>query len=98
MPAEGKTLMSVNLAFALSQIEGVRVLLVDVDLRRPSLAAFLGISPDKGLNTYIQNGDSFEDVCWELTPTLDIVPTLMVEENSAELLHGQADDRVPGRG
>jgi capsular exopolysaccharide synthesis family protein len=89
MPAEGKTLMSVNLAFALSQIEGVRVLLVGVDMRRPSLAEFLDISPDKGLNTFIQNGDSFDDVCWELSPTLDIVPTLMVEENSAELLHGQ---------
>jgi len=89
MPAEGKTLLSVNLAFAMSQIEGVRVLLVGVDMRRPSVAEFLGVSPDKGLNTYIQNGDSFEDVCWELSPTLDVVPTLPVDENSAELLHGQ---------
>lgn len=89
MPAEGKTLMSVNLAFALSQIEGVRVLLVDVDMRRPSVSTFLGLAPDKGLNTYIQNGDGFDDVCWELSPSLDLVPTLTVEENSAELLHGQ---------
>jgi capsular exopolysaccharide synthesis family protein len=89
MPAEGKTLLSVNLAFALSQIENVRVLLVDVDLRRPGLARFLGLMPDKGLNSFLKGGESFDDVCWSLNETLDFVPTQPVEEDSAELLHGQ---------
>jgi protein-tyrosine kinase len=89
MPAEGKTLLSVNLAFALSQIENVRVLLVDADLRRPGLARFLGMMPDKGLNTFLKGGETFDDVCWTLNETLDFVPTQPVEEDSAELLHSR---------
>ncbi len=89
MPAEGKTLLSVNLAFALSQIENVRVLLVDADLRRPGLARFLGMMPDKGLNNFLKGDESFDDVCWTLNDSLDFVPTQPVEEDAAELLHGQ---------
>jgi capsular exopolysaccharide synthesis family protein len=89
MPGDGKTLLSVNLAFAMSQIENARVLLVDVDMRRPSVSRFLGLVPDKGLNTFIERGDAFDDVCWTLSESLDLVPTMPVEENSAELLHGR---------
>ena len=89
MPGDGKTLLSVNLAFAMSQIEHARVLLVDVDMRRPSISRFLGLVPDKGLNTFLANGSAFDDVCWTLNPSLDLVPTLPVEDNSAELLHGK---------
>lgn len=89
MPADGKTLLAVNLAFAMSQIENARVLLVDVDLRRPSVSKFLNIVPDKGLSSFIRNGDTFDDVCWAVNESLDLVPTLPIEENSAELLHGK---------
>jgi capsular exopolysaccharide synthesis family protein len=89
MPAEGKTLLSVNLAFALSQIENVKVLLVDVDMRRPSVGRFVGLLPEKGLNTYLTGADAFDDVVWELSESLDLVPTMPVDDNSAELLHGK---------
>ena len=88
MPGDGKTLLSVNLAFALSQIENVKVLLVDVDMRRPSVSRFLGMVPDKGLSDYLQGKASFDDACWTLSDSLDLMPTLPLEENSAELLHG----------
>ena len=42
-PAEGKTLTSVNLAITLAQA-GVRVVLVDADLRRPTVAAYFRIA------------------------------------------------------
>src|SRR5215212_1128522 len=45
---EGKTLISVNLAYAMSQLENTRVLLMDADLRRPTVAGFLKISGAKG--------------------------------------------------
>jgi capsular exopolysaccharide synthesis family protein len=40
---EGKTLTAINLAGALSQALEVRVLLVEADLRRPSVARYLGL-------------------------------------------------------
>jgi protein-tyrosine kinase len=39
---DGKTTTSINLAGALTQTSGARVLLVDFDLRRPSISAYLG--------------------------------------------------------
>src|SRR5436309_3194980 len=41
---DGKTLTAINLAGALAQAEIARVLLVDADLRAPSVARFLGFS------------------------------------------------------
>lgn len=41
---DGKTITSVNLAGALAQTHNARVLLVDLDLRRPSVPAYLGLA------------------------------------------------------
>jgi protein-tyrosine kinase len=87
IPEEGKTVLAVNLAFALAQLEGVRVLLVDADLRKPSVGNFLKMTPPKGLNTYLRDGAAFEDVCWRVNSNLDVVPSLPLMEESAELLH-----------
>jgi len=87
IPEEGKTVLAVNLAFALAQLEHVRVLLVDADLRKPSVANFLKMSPPKGLGNYLRDGVAFSDVCWRLNSNLDVVPTLPLMEESAELLH-----------
>src|SRR5207245_1380491 len=43
-PQEGKTTTSINTAIVLAQ-KGVRVLLVDADLRRPSIHKTLGMGP-----------------------------------------------------
>jgi polysaccharide biosynthesis transport protein len=51
-PDEGKTTVSVGLAAAAAQV-GQNVLLLEVDLRRPSLAAMLGIAQAPGLSEYL---------------------------------------------
>ena len=54
---DGKTLTSINLAAALARGPGARVLLVDADLRRPSVASQLGVLDDgAGLASVLGDG------------------------------------------
>ena len=47
---EGKTLTSLNLALSLAQEFDHTVLLIDADLRRPSIHRYLGIEAERGLS------------------------------------------------
>jgi capsular exopolysaccharide synthesis family protein len=49
LPGEGKTLTAINLALTLSESYARRVLLIDADLRAPSVHATLGIPNEQGL-------------------------------------------------
>ncbi|EMI58103.1 GumC family protein [Rhodopirellula sallentina] len=60
-PADGKSTMIVNLAASMAQT-GKRVLLVDADMRRPTVAASLGVSAEYGLVDYLKGKAGFEDV------------------------------------
>jgi capsular exopolysaccharide synthesis family protein len=53
---DGKSLISINLAFAFSQDPGCRVLIIDCDLRKPTLDQYLGVKSDPGLLQYLQGG------------------------------------------
>src|SRR5579864_3300499 len=55
IPAEGKTLVSTNLAYALVHQRGCSVLLIDADLRSPRIHTLLGTSVAPGLADYLQN-------------------------------------------
>jgi capsular exopolysaccharide synthesis family protein len=63
---EGKTLCATNLAVALSMSIGAGVVLIDADLRHPSVAAGLGLRDRPGLVEYL-----LEEVEWQdcLQPT-----------------------------
>jgi capsular exopolysaccharide synthesis family protein len=55
---DGKTLTSINLAAALARGPGARVLLIDADLRRPSIGSQLGLRQDgPGLANAVSDAD-----------------------------------------
>jgi capsular exopolysaccharide synthesis family protein len=54
LPREGKTLTSINLALTLSESYGRRVLLIDADLRMPSVDQVLGLPNQKGLSDVLR--------------------------------------------
>lgn len=54
IPAEGKTVVSTNLAYALVRQQGCRVLLMDADLRSPRVHTLMGTAAAPGLADYLQ--------------------------------------------
>jgi capsular exopolysaccharide synthesis family protein len=71
--ADGKTLTAVNLALVLSQSYRRRVLLVEGDLRRPSLSTYVDLADTQGLSEGLKNAQRQVTVV-ELAPTLTVLP------------------------
>ena len=72
-PGDGKTLTALNLALVLGRSYGRRVLLIDGDLRRPSLHRVVGVPNRSGLADALQ---AQADVRLEVTPITETVTLL----------------------
>jgi non-specific protein-tyrosine kinase len=85
--AEGKTIVTANLAIAFAQA-GRRVLLVDADLRRPGVHSLFGLANDRGLTTLLTNERTKADTIVHTTAQrgLSVLTAGPVPSNPAELL------------
>jgi len=86
-PQEGKTTTSINTAIVLAQ-KGVRVLLVDADLRRPSVHKTLGMGPRSGLSNVLTGTATLQQTVTTspVLTNLFILPAGSPPPNPAELL------------
>jgi polysaccharide biosynthesis transport protein len=84
--AEGKSTTSYAIALDLAKI-GKRVLLVDVDLRRPSLHGVIGVTNEKGLSSVLTHQVRIESVIVEASQSnLSFVASGPIPINPTELL------------
>jgi len=84
---EGKSLTAVNLALVLAQESNRTVLLVDADLRRPSLHTYLGVKPNFGLADCILDKVDLHDALIKTTvPRLNFLAAGKKTDTPAELL------------
>jgi capsular exopolysaccharide synthesis family protein len=87
LPQEGKTTTSINTAIVLAQ-KGTRVLLIDADLRRPSIHKTLGMGPKTGLSNVLTGNATLQQavIRSNILPTLFVLPAGPPPPNPAELL------------
>ena len=86
-PSEGKTTVSTNLACVLAQRD-VRVLLIDADLRRPTVHHRFGLNGRIGLTTVLTGAATLEEAIQKVpdVPNLDILSSGPVPPFPTEML------------
>lgn len=85
-PGEGKTSLAINLALALAE-RYARVLLIDADLRKPSVADYCGIEGIVGLTSVLVGSATLEEAIrpWA-GGVIDVLPSGRVPYNPAQVL------------
>ncbi len=84
---EGKSLVASNLAVAMAMELNQTVLLVDMDLRNPSINQYFSLNAQSGLKDYLEQNIELRDVL--INPGIKrmvVLPGVGRAENSAELL------------
>jgi len=90
IPAEGKSLVASNHAIVMAQT-GAKTLLVDFDLRRPSVHKAFQLQSPRGLSSYLLGKvDSIEEIVHHAeVPNLDVICCGAVPNNPSELAGSQ---------
>jgi capsular exopolysaccharide synthesis family protein len=95
LSGEGKTTIAANLAGSLSGVEGLRVLLVDFDLRRPSLHTIFGVKPDRrSWTSWLEGKTPWQRATYQANRRLDVLfgfdpldePDLLLQSSRLEKL------------
>ncbi|MBI4550229.1 MAG: polysaccharide biosynthesis tyrosine autokinase [Candidatus Omnitrophica bacterium] len=85
VPSEGKSMFSTNLISSFLR-DGERVLLVDADLRHPTVHLFTNTDNLKGLSNFLSSNMEFDEVLQKTNiPQLDVIPAGLLSPNPTEL-------------
>ncbi|MBK8805436.1 MAG: polysaccharide biosynthesis tyrosine autokinase [Bacteroidales bacterium] len=93
IPAEGKSFVAINLASSLSVL-GNKTIIIDCDLRKPTLHNKLKVANERGLTNYFAGESKIEDIIIKIADNLFFIPAYPVLPNPSELLDSQLADEV----
>jgi len=83
LPGEGKSTVAIDLALAMA-LSGHRVLLVDADLRSPSVAQYLGLSNVRGMSDVLANRAGWVEVAQTVELRRLVPDSYRINENGRE--------------
>jgi succinoglycan biosynthesis transport protein ExoP len=101
LPGEGKSTAAANLAAALAVLD-VRVVLVDADMRKPSVHRIFQVPNRLGLSALLRGKAGLDEVLLAApgAPNLHLIPSGVLPASPAELLHvglGSILEELQGR-
>lgn len=95
VPSEGKTTTSCNIAAAFSKQINTKTIIVDCDLRKPSVSKFFKIKNNPGLTNCLSGMSSLDEVIQTVPGTnLSVVTAGIIPPNPSELLASKAFEEV----
>ncbi|MEZ5776815.1 MAG: CpsD/CapB family tyrosine-protein kinase [Paracoccaceae bacterium] len=86
----GKTTVALNLALSLSRQKDFKVMLIDLDLRRPSLHRVLGASSRKSMHEVLEGKAAFTEASYRIGDNLIVGLNVSASKRPAELLQSEA--------
>ncbi len=91
---EGKSVTNIDVALAFA-LGGKRVLIVDADMRRPTVARYLGLALTPGLSEILSNTASWRECVQEShVPTLSVIAAGKQPRSPGDLLAGESCERL----
>lgn len=85
IPGTGKSLIAANLAYSISKMDK-RVLLLDTDMRLPTVAKKLALSPKPGLSNVLVGRCKVDDAIQHFAENMDVMPAGDIPPQPSELL------------
>jgi len=89
MTGEGKTTTTCNLATVMTELEK-NILLIDLDLRKPSVHKFFNLSNKTGLTDLLLNKDDFNNYINNVYPKLHVITAGKILSNPSEIINSKA--------
>jgi protein-tyrosine kinase len=94
-PNDGKTLTALNLAFSMAREKSREIILLDMDMRNPSVCRTLGVQPARELRDYLERSSNTEDIFFSVgRENLYIAGSTVPTEQASELLSSPRFDEL----